>query len=99
MWANGATRTQTVEARVLDFTALAAGHGFRRIMRRSDFPGNYLSAEWWHFQCEEFLVPWISQFGIELLSLQRYTEAHLQAAPRIWENRKKIFKRGRGGWH
>jgi peptidoglycan hydrolase-like protein with peptidoglycan-binding domain len=99
VWANGATRTQTVEARVLDFTALAAGHGFRRIRRRSDFPGNYLSAEWWHFQCEELLVPWISQFGIELLSLQRYTEAHLQAAPRIWENRKKIFKRGRGGWH
>ena len=99
VWANGATSTQTVEARVLDFTALAASHGFRRIRRRSDFPGNYLSAEWWHFQCEELLVPWISQFGIELLSLQRYTEAHLQAAPRIWENRKKIFKRGRGGWH
>lgn len=44
-------------------------------------------------------MTWISQFGIELLSLQRYTEAHLRAAPRIWENRKKIFKRGRRGWH
>jgi peptidoglycan hydrolase-like protein with peptidoglycan-binding domain len=100
VWANGSTRTQTVEARVLDFTALAASHGFRRIRRRSDFPGNYLSAEWWHFQCEELLVPWITQFGIELLSLQRYTQADLQAVPRIWNNRKKIFKRGgREGWH
>jgi hypothetical protein len=36
VWADGATRTHihTVEARVLDFTALAAHHGFRRIMRR-----------------------------------------------------------------
>ncbi len=46
VWENGATRTQAVMARVLDLTALAARHGFRRIRRRSDFPRNYLSAEW-----------------------------------------------------
>ena len=100
VWENGATRTQTVTARVLDFTALAVRHGLRRIRRRSEFPRDYRSAEWWHFQCEELLVPWISQFGIELLSLQRYTQANLQAVPGIWNNRKKIFKRGgREGWH
>ncbi len=45
-------------------------------------------------------MPWISQFGVELLSLQRYTQANLQAVPGIWNNRKKIFKRGgREGWH
>jgi hypothetical protein len=99
-WRNGATWTQTVSARVLDFTALARRHGFQRISPRSTFPRNYLSAEWWHFQCEDLLVPWISQFGIELLSLQRYTQANLQAVPRIWNNRKRIFKRGGGeGWY
>ena len=44
-------------------------------------------------------MTWISQFGIGLLSLQVYTEAHLQAATRIWENRKRNFKRRRRGRH
>jgi len=111
---NGAIHTQEVTARVADFTALAASYGFRRIGPRSDFPANYLSAEWWHFQCEDVLVPWISQFGIELLSLDIYTEATLppanppattmsglQGIASLWNNRKRIFGRmpTAVGWH
>ncbi len=65
-----------------------------------------MSAEWWHFQCEEPLVPYVSQFGIELLSLGtvrtsrgevRYDEERLSALP-LWANRMRIFHRGKGGW-
>jgi hypothetical protein len=99
VWADGEVTTQTVQARVIDFTALASGHGFSPIGPRGCFPGDYLCAEWWHFQCDDLLTPWVSQFGIELLSLRRYGRAALEAVPGIWQNRKLIFKRGRNGWH
>ena len=57
-----------------------------------------MSAEWWHFQCEEVLTPYISQFGIELLSLAQYNEANLSPHTDIWANRMHIFKRGQHGW-
>lgn len=101
VWSAGATRTQTVEAKVIDLTALAERHGFGRIPHRSSFPASYLSAEWWHLQANQLLVPWVSQFGIELLSLARYSESDLRAATGIWNNRKAIFKRrpAANGWH
>lgn len=103
VWRAGRTSTQAVRARAFDFTAIAQRHGFARIGPRSTFPENYLSAEWWHFQCEAVLVPYISQFGTELLSLsgRTYTEAGLSAHAGIWTNRKRIFQRGgrgRGWW-
>jgi hypothetical protein len=98
VWADGEVTTKTVQARVIDFTALAEGHGFARIGPRGCFPGDYLCAEWWHFQCDDLLTPWVSQFGIELLSLRRYDRADLEAVPGIWQNRKLIFRRGRNGW-
>ena len=99
IWRSGAISTRAVTATVIDFTALARQFGFRGIRPRSCFPGDYLCAEWWHFQCEALLTPWISQFGIELLSLQQYTENHLSFNSAVWDNRKRIFKRGRNGWH
>jgi hypothetical protein len=98
VWADGEVTTKTVQARVIDFTALASRHGFSRIGPRGCFPGDYLCAEWWHFQCDDLLTPWVSQFGIELLSLRRYGRADLEAVPGIWQNRKLIFQRGRNGW-
>ena len=88
VWTGGATSTQRVSARVLDFTEMALGHGFRDIGFRDCFPGSYYCAEWWHFNYEAALVPFASQFGIELLKLRRYTEPQLSAYGPIWENRK-----------
>jgi hypothetical protein len=101
VWASGTTSTRPVTATVIDFTELAAGHGFHRIPPRSGFPGDIMAAEWWHFQANELLVPWISQFGVELLSLAQYDESRLQAATDVWRHRKAIFQRlpARHGWH
>ena len=81
VWSGGKTDVKSVTARVLDFTALAVSHGFERIRPRSAFPEDYLSAEWWHFQCEAVVTPWISQFGIEMLALSVYDAADLQPSP------------------
>jgi hypothetical protein len=80
-----------VSERVIDFTKIANNNGFKDIGNRSCFPEDYMCAEWWHFQCEEVLVPYISQFGTELLTI--YSESELTAHPNIWQNRKKIFKK------
>jgi hypothetical protein len=81
----------TVNERVIDFTQIANANGFYDIGNRSCFPQDYMCAEWWHFQCEDVLVPYISQFGSELLSI--YSESQLTAQPHIWQSRKKIFKK------
>lgn len=94
----GATSTVSVTARVIDLTEIFVRNGFARIGPRSSFPANYMSAEWWHFQCEAALTPFLSQFGAELLSLSRYDEALLERNADIWANRKRIFKRRRNGW-
>jgi hypothetical protein len=101
-WHNGSLDVQPVTANAFDLTALARRHGFSPIGPRRDFPANYLSAEWWHLQCEEPLVPYISQFGIELLSIDtvgriRYDEPTLSMQP-LWANRMRIFHRGLNGW-
>ncbi|WPU91870.1 hypothetical protein SNE25_21370 [Mucilaginibacter sabulilitoris] len=78
-------------AQVIDFTDIARQNGFSGIGSRACFPETYLCAEWWHFQCEDVLVPFISQFGAELLAV--YDERKLVAQAPIWNSRKKIFKR------
>lgn len=98
VWRNGATSTEPVTAKVLDFTGMALSHGFRDIGFRGCFPGSYSCAEWWHFNYEAALVPFVSQFGIELLRLKGHTEPRLSAYSPIWENRKAIRHRGRRGW-
>ncbi len=105
VWRSGNTASRPMRARAFDFSALAERHGFARIGPRKTFPANYLSAEWWHFQCEDVLVPYLSQFGIELLSLSslgsvRYDERTLTRYP-AWSARKRIFHRGgkgKGWW-
>jgi hypothetical protein len=98
VWRDGLTTTRSTTLNAFDFTALAARCGFSSIGPRRAFPGDYMSAEWWHFQCEAVLTPYISQFGIELLSLAQYDEAHLSRHTDIWSNRQHIFKRGQHGW-
>lgn len=97
-WRAGATSTRTVSDTFLDVTATCAAHGFVPIGPRSSFPGNYLSAEWWHWQNRDVLVPWVSQFGAEILALDSVSEADLQDRAGLWASRMKIFQRGRDGW-
>jgi hypothetical protein len=92
-FANGRTRTEDVTANLINVTELAAKHGFKTIGARSCFPGTYTCAEWWHLQCEAVLVPFISQFGTELLSIRDIDENRLKATP-LFEHRRLIFKAG-----
>jgi hypothetical protein len=95
-WANGGIDTRRVEGRFLDVTAAAAVHGLVPIGPRSCFPRHYPSAEWWHFESAAALVPWISQFGCEVLRLRANSEPAFQAQRRLWAARKRIFRRGSG---
>ena len=97
-WRRGRTSTRRVQGRFVDVTAAAGQRGLQQIGPRSTFPDNYLSAEWWHLQSAEVLVPWASQFGAEILSLATSTEAALRAQPGMWADRKRIFHRGTNGW-
>lgn len=81
----------SLNERVIDFKTIANNNGFKDIGNRSCFPADYMCAEWWHFQCEDVLVPYLSQFGTELLTI--YNEAQLSAHPNIWQNKRKIFKK------
>lgn len=90
---DGVKSTVEVKATVVDFTEMAHRWGFDRIGHRGSFPGNYYSAEWWHFQANHLLVPWISQFGTEVLSLADYTESDLKAQKPVWNERKRIFRK------
>ncbi|MEU4689805.1 peptidoglycan-binding domain-containing protein [Actinoplanes sp. NPDC023714] len=97
-WHNGSTSVRPVSGRFLDVTAVAARHGFHPIGPRSEFPAKYGNAEWWHFQNHPVLVPWISQFGPEILALTTIDEADLQERPRLWAECRRLFQRGRNGW-
>jgi len=88
---DGHTRTEAVTANLINVTELAAKHGFATIGPRNCFPGEYLCAEWWHLQCEAVLVPFVSQFGTEMLSIQDIDENRLGNSP-LFKNRRLIFK-------
>jgi subtilisin family serine protease len=108
VWHEGAERTIPVRVKVFDLTEVAERHGFHGIGPRSSYPASYMSAEWWHLQCDAVLTPYVSQFGTELLSIDevrygngrvtRYDEATLSRYEALWANRKRIFRRGRNGW-
>jgi len=96
-WRNKTMSARSVTGRFVDVTEAAAARGLERIGPRSSFPGDYLSAEWWHFQSSVALVPWVSQFGGEVLRLSANDEAEFQSRPAQWDRRKLIFHR-KGGW-
>ena len=64
-------KNKMVTARVFNFTAIAAKHGFKPIRARRSFfkGGSYSGAEWWHFQWEQNLEPNKTTFGEELLKV------------------------------
>jgi peptidoglycan hydrolase-like protein with peptidoglycan-binding domain len=85
--------TKPVKGRFLNLSEVFERHGFRPIAPRTrffTFQGSMINAEWWHFQCEEGLVPGVSTFGGELLRV--YSEARLRSTP-PWEHRHKVFAR------
>ena len=61
----------TVKDRMFSLTEVFEKHGFKPIRARRYFiaGGNYLGAEWWHFQYEKALHPGVSTFGGELLKI------------------------------
>lgn len=89
----------SVEARVIDLTALMAEHGFRRISSRpASWSGIELDkslhggTEWWHFQWEVGLVAGVTRFGDELLAVHAPDRA--KASP-PWAHRDLRWN-GRG---
>lgn len=91
-WTRGVLEVRSREGRFLDVTAIAASHGMTAIRPRSSFPADYTGANWWHFQSDAALVPWISQFGCEILRLQANSEASFHAQRALWLRRKRIFR-------
>lgn len=81
---------KSVSGRFIDLTDLFAKEGFKRIRARRSFftGGNWLGAEWWHFQYENGLEHGISTFGDELLKV--YSEEQLNGTP-PWRFRNRLF--------
>ena len=97
-WDNKVITEVTVRGRFINFTDLARKHGFQPIRPRTRFvrDGKTVSAEWWHFQDEESLVPGLSQFGIELIRVagDAYRPDRLDAAhPGLWAERRRVFQK------
>ena len=95
-WKSGVDKTMTVTGNYLNFTNLCRENGFYpRTPRRPFLRPNgriYESAEWWHFQANDLLVPGFSLLGIELLKIEGYTEEFLaQNNAQVWEYRKSIL--------
>lgn len=100
-WKNrdsGVDLRKTVSGQFINFTELCGRFGFHPINPRTPFTRSqnrqYLSAEWWHFQCNDLLIPNLSQFGIELLKINGYTPEHISSQNiSIWNNRKLIYRK------
>ena len=99
-WKNsssGVDLVKTVSGQFIDFTETCLRHGFHPIGARTPFtrPHNrvYLSAEWWHFQCNDLLIPDLSQFGIELQKIENYTPHFIESkSAAVWSHRRVIYK-------
>ena len=96
-WNSGVDRIKTVSGRFVNFTETCLRHGFHPIGPRTPFTRthdrDYLSAEWWHFQCNELLIPNLSQFGIELQKINGYTPSFISSrSADVWNNRRVIFR-------
>lgn len=97
-WAHGASHVRQVEGRFLDLTAIAARHGMRPVAPAPSFPIHYEGAAWWHFEFHAGLVPWLSQFGCEVLRLKTNSESALRTNRLLWAERHRIFCCNRDGW-
>ena len=84
-------RAKPAVGRFVNFTELAARHGFTGIPPWKTFldGGSFITAEWWHFQNEWCLMPGFSTLGGELALV--YTPAQLAGTPpmrfagRVWK--------------
>ena len=82
---------KTISGRYQNLTELFKDNGFSPIRARRRFieDGYPLAAEWWHFQYENALTPYVSTFGGELLKV--YSRQRLEkTAP--WRFRDRTFK-------
>ena len=99
-WKNstsGVDLNKTVAGRFISFSEKCAAFGFHPIGPRTPFtrPNNrsYLSAEWWHFQCNDLLTPELSQFGIELQKIKNYSPDFIASkSSDVWNHRKVIYR-------
>ncbi|MTB53924.1 hypothetical protein [Lewinella sp. W8] len=96
-WNSREDLIKKVSGKFINFSKLAINHGFNPISPRPSYlrknNKQYLSAEWWHFQADSYLIPNFSQFGIELLRIEGYDLDTLKKNEIIWQNRKSIFKK------
>lgn len=95
-WNSGVDLLTEVSGRFVDLTLRARRHGFHPIAPRQAFlraeSRHYLSAEWWHFQANDLLVPEFSQLGIELLRIAGYTEGRIRETnPDLWASQRATF--------
>ena len=97
-WNSGKDLTKKIKGHFVNFTQACKRHGFHPISPRRSFTRstdrNYLGSEWWHFQANDLLIPQISQFGIELLKIEGYTQEFIESQnSNIWGNRKSVYKK------
>lgn len=97
-WKGKLADAEATTCAAFDLSSIFRSHGFNDIGPRRGYETTYGCLEWWHFQCEAALVPFVSQFGIELLSLARYDEATL-AKTGAWPHARNVFKSHDRGWH
>lgn len=73
-----------IKGRFVNFTEVANRNGWWNIPAHKGFytkGSSYMSAEWWHFQLDFFLMPYFTTYTECLLEL--YSEAELLAADKI----------------
>ncbi|MEJ2365160.1 MAG: peptidoglycan-binding domain-containing protein [Deltaproteobacteria bacterium] len=87
----GLQNTVKVTGKFISLSKLLIDNGFQPIRARRRFieDGIPLAAEWWHFQYEQPLIPYVSTFGGELLKL--YSMQRLEGTL-PWHFRNRIFK-------
>jgi len=87
----GLLHRKTISGKYKSLTELFIDNGFFPIRARSRFidDGYPLAAEWWHFQYENALTPYVSTFGGELLKV--YSKQRLENTP-PWHFRDRVFK-------
>lgn len=97
-WKSRLVDAEETTCEVFEISEVMRSHGFMDIGPRRGYEKTYGCLEWWHFQCEAVLTPFVSQFGIELLSLARYDEKFLRGTG-AWANARNVFKSRNRGWH
>jgi hypothetical protein len=96
-WNSGVDYTKKVTGKFINFTKICSKNGFYPIKPKTGFTYHsnrkYLSSEWWHFQANDLLIPYLSQFGIELLRIEGYTADYIGTVnTNLWSRKKVIFQ-------